>query len=420
MKKIVIRILACVLAIAMPLTAAVFAFAQTVDDGSKMPYSTDVRYESPDINTLMGVGSNPEEISVSATAHYAEKKWYEYVTYSENAVASYRIDDSNRILFYDPYTYTNAMVMDVQFDATTTEFDTMSSYAISHTNSKTMSAANSSTYTSTDATQSSGIDKTGSKVENTGSTTTKYNHTTVATDDGGKSTTKNYGTQITDDETVITSETIHDNVTAETGINVGSVAIAKIEAGLDVSFTQNWGTIKTSLDGTGSTTTTDPSKTTTKYSGKDEVEHNTESKTEGWTELSDRITKTIGSSRSTSVDWSESESTTVTKTYVATHFATDGVTPLPWAIVHYEVQMPMKCCVQYKYEGEWITVATTYCMLTTVKGTCRTWIENGQAYYEDWGSGEPVVATDFWSQFMTKDQLMNAYQNKLYPVGGED
>ena len=418
--KKLIKLLACVLAIAMPLTTAMFVFAQTTDSDSTESYSTDIRYESPDINALTGHGSNPEEISVSATAHYAEKKWYEYVTYSENAVASYRIDDSNRILFYDPYTYTNAMVMDVQFDATTTEFDTMSSYAISHTNSKTMSAANSSTYTSTDATQSSGIDKTESKVKNTGSTTTKYNHTTETNDDGGKSTTKNYGTQITDDETVITTETIHDNFSTQIGVNSAITDLVEIEAGLDVSFTQNWGTIKTSLEGTGSVTETDPSKTTTTYSGKDEVEYNTESKTEGWTELSDRITKTIGSSRSTSIDWSESESTTVTKTYVATHFAADGVTPLPWAIVHYEVQMPMKCCMQYKYEGEWITVATTYCMLTTVKGTCRTWIENGQAYYEDWGSGEPVVATDFWSQFMTKDQLMNAYQNKLYPVGGED
>ena len=420
MKKIVIKLFACVLAVAMPLTTAVFAFAQTTVDGSVAQYSTDIMYDSPDINTLTGLGANPEEISVSATAHYAEKKWYEYVTYSENAVASYRIDDSNRILFYDPYTYTNAMVMDVQFDATTTEYDTMSSYSISHTTSKTMTAADSSTYTSTDATQSSGIDKTGSKVTNTGSTTTKYNHSTETNDDGGQSTTKNYGTQITDDETVITTETIHDNFKATTGANAGAVALAEIEAGLDVSFTQNWGTIKTSLEGTGSITTTDPSKTTTDYSGEDTVEYDTESETTGWSELSDRITKTIGSSRSTSISWSETESTTVTKTYVATHFAADGVTPLPWAIVHYEVQMPMKCCMQYKYEGEWVTVATTYCMLTTVKGTCRTWIENGQAYYEDWGSGEPVVATDFWSQFMTKDQLMNAYQNKLYPVGGED
>ncbi len=418
--KIAVKLLACVLAIAMPLTTAMLVFAQNTDRSTPEAYSAEIRYDSPDINVLTGQGANPEEISVSATAHYAEKKWYEYVTYSENAVASYRIDDSNRIVFYDPYTYTNAMVMDVKFDATTTEFDTMSSYAISRTNTKTMTAADSSTYTSTNATQSSGRDMTGSTVENTGSTTTKYNHTTETNDDGGKSTTKNYGTQITDDETVITSELIHDNFKTETGVNVGTVGLVTIEAGLDVSFTQNWGTIKTSLEGTGSVTETDPSKTTTTYTGEDTVEHNTKSETTGWTELSDRITKTIGSSRSTSISWSETESTTVTKTYVATHFAADGVTPLPWAIVHYEVQMPMKCSMQYKYEGEWITVATTYCMLTTVKGTCRAWLENGQVYYEDWGSGEPVVATDFWAQFMTKDQLMNAYQNKLYPVGGDD
>ena len=89
-------------------------------------------------------------------------------------------------------------------------------------------------------------------------------------------------------------------------------------------------------------------------------------------------------------------------------------------MVHYTVQMPMKCAAQYKYQGEWITVGTVYCMLTTIKGTCRTWLENGQAYYEDWGCGEPVVAEDFWAQFMTKEQLMNAYENKLYPVGGEN
>lgn len=419
-KKIVIKLFACVLAVAMPLTTAMFAFAQTTDSGRIDPYSTEIRYDSPDINALTGLGSNPEEISVSATAHYAEKKWYEYVTYSENAVASYRIDDSNRILFYDPYTYTNAMVMDVQFDATTTEYDTMSSYAVAHTNTKTMAAVDSSTYTSTTANQSSGIDKTGATITNSGSTTTKYNHTTETNDDGGKSETKNYGKEITNDNTWSSSETIHDNFTMQTGCNTGVVALATVEAGVDVTFTQNWGTVETSLEGTGSITITDPSKTTTTYSGDDTVEVNTKSTTEGWVELSDRITKTVGSARSTSISWSESESTTVTKTYVATHFASDGVTPLPWAIVHYEVQMPMKCCMQYKYEGEWITVATTYCMLTTVKGTCRTWIENGQAYYEDWGSGEPVVATDFWAQFMTKEQLMNAYQNKLYPVGGED
>lgn len=415
-KRTMLRILAIVLAILMSVMSAHAAMAAENDPAEDKT----TKYASPDINKLTGHGEDPEEISVSTMAHYAEKKWYEYITYSEDAVASYRIDDNNRLLFYDPYTYTNAMVMDVQFDAATTEFDTMSSYTISHTNSKTISSATDSTYTSSSAVQSSGRDLTGSEVTNSGDTITKYNHTTVVTDDGGKSETKNYGTQITDDETVITTETIHDNVTLETGVDQGVRAITQVEAGLDVAFTQNWGTVKTYLDGTGSVTTTDPSTTTTEYTGEDTVTDNTKSSTEGWTELSDRITKTVGSSQSTSSGWSESESTTVSKTYAATHFASDGVTPLPWAVVHYTVQMPMKCAAQYKYQGEWITIGTVYCMLTTIKGTCRTWLENGQAYYEDWGCGEPVVAEDFWSQFMTKEQLMNAYENKLYPVGGEN
>lgn len=406
-KKVIIRLIAVVIAVLMPIVTA------TATNESAESGTMNIKYVSPDINTLTGHGEEPEEISVSATAHYAEKEWYEYVTYSENAVASYRIDDYNRLLFYDPYTYTNAMVMDVQFDATTTEFDTMSSYCISHTTSKTLTASSSSTYTSSTATQSSGRDETGSEVTNSGDTVTAYNHTTTSSDDGGKSTTKNYGIVKTEDDSWTLTESLGTVFECTAGI---------IKDGFEliVGSTQNFGSVTTDASGSWTETTVDPSSTTTDYTGEDKVTYNTKSETKGWTELSDRITKTLGSSRSTSTSWSETESTTITKTYAATHFASDGVTPLPWAIVHYTVQMPMKCSLQYKYEGEWITIATTYCMLTTVKGTCRAWMENGQVYYEDWGSGEPVVATDFWSQFMTKDQLLNAYQNKLYPVGGVD
>lgn len=422
--KIATRVVAVLLAALMPLSTAVFATAE-VEETTVATQSADgssqVKYESADINALTGHGEEPEDISVTVGATYQEKQWYEYVRYSDKAVASYRVDDDCRILFYDPYTYTNAMIMDVEFDATTTEFDTMSSYTISHTTSRTLSSATQSTYTSSTATQSSGRDVTHSEVENEGSTKTKYNHTTETNDDGGRSETKNYGTTITDDETVITTETIHDNFTANVGVDS---TFTSIEAGLDVSFTQNWGTIKTKTDGTGSITTTDPSTTTTNYKGEDTVEYDTNSTTDGWTELSDRITKTLGSSRSTSTTWSETEGTTISKTYVATHFASDGVTPLPWALVHYSVQMPMKCKLQYKYDGDWITVSTVYCMITTIKGTCRAWLQEGQTYYEDWGCGEPVVATDFWSQFMSEEALIEAYtdstEKNLYPVGGDD
>lgn len=423
-KKIVIRLLAIVLAVSMPIITAVFTFAE---EGSTETYFSDTKYDSPDINDLTGLGEEPEDISVSAGAEYMEKAWYEYVTYSDKAVASYRLDDDYRLLFYDPYTYTNSMVMDVQFDATTTEFDTMSSYTISKTNTKTLSSCVSSTRSDTSATQTSGKDVTHSNVSNGGETKTVYNHYIDDTTTGTVVEYTDYGYVMKKSASGTAEEGITKSMYLESkvGASLGDGPLAEIVNG-DVKETSG-STSKTEnyewyVDReTNTTEYLDGYTTTTKYSGEDTVEYATESVTDGWTQLSARITKSTGSSRSTSTSWSEEESTTVTKTYAATHFASDGVTPLPWAIVHYEVQMPMKCCMQVKYSGEWVTISTTYCMLTTIKGTCRAWMQNGQAYYEDWGSGEPVVATDFWAQFLTKEQLMDAYTNKLYPVaqGGE-
>lgn len=414
-KKNVIRLLACVLAAAMPITAAMFAFAEPEAAGAEA-YSTDIGYESPDINKLTGLGEEPEDLSVSAGAEYLEKAWYEYVTYSDKAVASYRLNDDSRLLFYDPYTYTNAMVMDVQFDATTNEFDTMSSYTIAKTNKKSISACVSSTDTSTSAIQTSGTDKTGTTVTNGGTTKTTYNHDVSDSTEGKVEYEKGY--TYVDKHYKTTSLTT--TAIMETETTLGMDFGVALTIGTNTSDTTNnevaWLTDKE----TETIKYGDGYKTTTTYSGSEEVEYDTNSTTQGWTELSARVTKTLGSSASTSNSWSEEESTTVTKTYAATHFASDGVTPLPWAIVHYEVQMPMKVCMQVKHSGEWVTISTVYCMLTTVKGTCRAWMQNGQVYYEDWGSGEPVVAADFWAQFLTKEQLMNAYTNKLYPVGGED
>lgn len=404
-KKRIIRLISIVLAVLMPVLTATIAFAGADDVVGSA--KTDIKYVSPDINSLTGDGGEPEEISVSAGATYQEKAWYEYVTYSDHAVSSYRLDDDSRLLFYDPYTYTNSMVMDVQFDAATTEFDTMSSYTISHTTSKTISAIAESTYTNTLATQTSGRDVYHTDVTNSGDTKTYYNHE-VNTETKGtvkESTEYIYDKKLTLSDTLtesakITSNPLDCEVTLTNATTVGYEWLTDT-----VTNTTDYG---------------DSYKTTTTYSGNSIIEDHTSSKTDGWTELSARVTKTVGSSRSTSTSWSETESTTVTKTYAATHFASDGVTPLPWAIVHYSVQMPMKCCYQVKYSGEWITLSTVYCLLTTVQGTCRAWMQNGQVYYEDWGNGEPVVATDFWSQFMTKDQLIKSYSDKLYPVGGED
>ncbi len=409
-----IRLLAALTAIAMPAVTALTVFAES----EPAAWSTQVKYVSPDINALSGMGEEPEDISVTASAQYLEKAWYEYVTYSDKAVASYRLDDTTRILFYDPYTYTNSMVMDVEFDATTTEFDTMSSYTISKTTSKSITSCVSSTDTQTTAEQTSGKDKTYSKVENDGSTTTTYNHD-VSTKTQGK--VENEVGYVYKQEDYETSSFMWNlNEESQSAIGGSDVFVETIVIGSTQEWTTNQETAWLTDKETNTTTYSKDYKTTTTYSGDSTVEDDTESETNGWVQLSARVTKTLGSSNSTSNSWSEEESVTVTKTYAATHFASDGITPLPWAIVHYEVQMPMKCCMQVKYSGEWVTISTVYCMLTTVKGTCRAWMQNGQVYYEDWGSGEPVVASDFWSQFMTKEQLMNAYSNKLYPVGGVD
>lgn len=417
-KKGFIRLVTVALAVLMPVLTVTAVLAQTETVATEQVKES--KYASLDINSLTGMGQEPEDISVSAGAEYMEKAWYEYVTYSDKAVSSYRLDDDTRILFYDPYTYTNSMVMDVKFDATTTEFDTMSSYTISKTNTQSISACVSSTETSTTAEQTSGKDITHSDVENTGTTKTIYNHSIDDETTGTVKENKNfeYKKYYNTSESLTTSASLESATEIDCSITGGVKETITVGGGTDLTINNEvaWLTDKE----TNTTEYSDDYKTSTKYVGDDTVEYDTESKTDGWTQLSARITKTLGSSNSTSTSWSEEESVTVTKTYAATHFASDGVTPLPWAIVHYEVQMPMKVCLQVKHSGEWVTISTVYSMLSTVKGTCRAWMQNGQVYYEDWGSGEPVVATDFWAQFMTKEQLMNAYQNKLYPVGGEN
>lgn len=403
LKKIA-RIAAVVLAAMMPVLSVTIALGAAPEPGTTSGFSAETKYTSPDINALTGHGEEPEELSVSAAATYQEKEWYEYVIYSEKPVASYRIDDDTRLLFYDPYTYINAMVMDVQNDATTTEFDTASEYSITHTTSKTLTSCLGSTYTNTTATQTvEGQDEYYEITTNKGKTTTTYNHDITQSTTGDK-----------------TERTINDWAQRDVAsclnetVEIGMTGISS-KTSVDIGF--EWyidGTTKeTKYSSDYSTTTTETGTETIDYA-------DLSSETNGWSTFADRVTKTVGSSSSTSTSWSETEGVTITKTYAATHFSSDGITPLPWAIVHYTVQMPVKCCFQLKQGGEWITVSEIYSLFTTLKGTCRTWIENGQVYYEDWGCGEPIVATDFWAQFTTKENLIRAYQDKLFPIGGEN
>lgn len=417
----IVRVLAVLLSAIMCSLVAFNSFAENTET----PEEKVSKYEKMDINYLTGQGQEPEELSVSAVTTYQEKAWYEYVTYSEHAVCSYRLSDDARLLFYDPYTYSNSMIMDVNFDATTTEFDTMSEYSVSSFSSKTIENAANSTYTNSSSTQTSGRDITYSNVDNEGELVTTYNHKITDYTTGQKSDVTDYEYKAYDtyEDSFETTDTIGATIGAKTGIEgIKEILEATVEDTVSTSISEKesfgiqWETDKV----TNKTIYSSDYSTSTEYSGDDTVEYNSNSVTDGWTQLAARVTKSLGSSSSTSTSWAETEGTTITRTYAATHFASDGVTPLPWAIVHYSVKMPLKCCYQYKVNGEWLTITTVYCLLTTVHGTCRAWMQNSQVYYEDWGNGEPVTATDFWSQFMTKSQLINAYNNKLYPVGGEN
>ena len=79
-KKLIVKIISIVLAIAMPIVTCTVMFAGTASAESNSAINSEKKYESPDINELTGHGQEPEELSVSAGAEYLEKAWYEYVT----------------------------------------------------------------------------------------------------------------------------------------------------------------------------------------------------------------------------------------------------------------------------------------------------------------------------------------------------
>ena len=336
-KRKVIKVSAIILAVLMPVLTASMAFAQETtansvgsdSSGNSEPTGTSEqdnetkvsKYDKLDINELTGHGKEPEDISVYAGATYQEKAWYEYVSYSDHAVASYRVDDDMRILFYDPYTYSNAMVMNVNFDANTTQFDTMSSYSVSSTSSKTITACAESTYTNTSATQTSGLDITGSSVTSNSNSKTTYNHY-VDNETTGTVEEKSYYTY-KDRRYDTTSDTIGKSFASSSSFTSNMETSIGSDGPLpSMSVTMGVGTDNSSSHEQSSSTTTNHNiewyvdeqtnetkyspdyKTTTKYKGSDDVENNSTSTTEGWSQLSARVTKTLGSSSSTRKCWS--------------------------------------------------------------------------------------------------------------------
>ncbi len=125
-----------------------------------------------------------------------------------------------------------------------------------------------------------------------------------------------------------------------------------------------------------------------------------------------KFTQSIGISSNES--WSNDSNASKNVTYNALYFNSNGA-PYRWRIVKYTVYLPLYCEEQTLIKDEWVVTKADYCVLATVQGTCREWIENGVAFIEDWRSGEPIQVEKFWNEFFTKDRLEAAYKDRLLP-----
>lgn len=404
------RVLSVTIALAILVTSLSAGLSYAVASGSPDPtppnreVGTESTYDKVDISKLTGEGMNPPELTGSASALGREKEWYEYLIYSQNPVGVYSVNATQRVLFFDPYDYSNALLMSIQGSdgGVLSNFVTANELAFSYTEESTMHMSY-----STGTETSTSIEHEISNEQSHSSTDSKSKQTTegwVKVHQEGKET--EVGLEV------------------ETGYSWGSSASVAATTGFETGIPGN--------TASGSVTATIGAETRAFINGKVtglisnsevEIEEKNGEKTisdgkettiGGAETITDKLSRTTGSSQSQSQGWSTSNSTSITTTYNATYFNALG-SPLPWRLVNYAVFMPMQYKLQYLVEGDWVTVYTDYCLLTTMQGVCRNWMNNNVSYIEHWGTGEPVVWTEFWSGFFTPSGLKAAYANKLYP-----
>ena len=369
-------------------------------------------YNKVDISDITGEIAEPPQLTSAASSVAREKEWYEYVYYSPEPVGYFYLTEGTRIAFYDPYDYADALIMEV--DDSITDWSSMNTLQVSYTtgNSVTDTSGKSSEtstsvqlgYTDTEITE-----KSKSVVTNTVETKTEtYNTSKEKTEIDNSNTWS-----------IKESKSLEGNVVSSLASlipGVGTViaeVLDCINSGTERTYNNGigWNTKtvegdKTGVDGGTRTGYTVSENTTTTTTGP------TSTKVENI--IADRVTKAVGNSVTTSVALTSNNSTTVSKTYDASHFNANG-SPLQWKVIKYTVQMPMKYQVEYQVDDEWVFGDTSYCLLTTIQGTTRSWLQNNVAYYEHWGTGEAVTWDEFWNQFFTPEKLIQAYQTRLYP-----
>lgn len=368
-----------------------------------------------DISDITGEIAEPPEITSQASALATEKQWYEYIYYSDKPVGFYYVSDQMRVVFYDPYDYSDSLVMEI--NDTLTDWSSNNSMSVSYTTGNSLSStAEKSTETTSTVERANGQDISETTTgPSTVETTVEGRVNTYNWSKSGDTSSSTHE-EIDDDTWTVTEEILGEiGSTTTIGISEGIVATEEIstKGGINISNTNNFGLVKTDSTTTTTQLEEDYSHGYTEDNTKT-IERSSESYSRVTSTIADRLSNVTGVSASNAITISSDNSTTITKTYDAGYFNSDGV-PLQWKIIKYTVMMPMMYQVEFLVDGEWIINDYSYCLLTTIQGTCRAWLENNTAYYEHWGTGEKVTWDEFWSQFFTKEELVQAYQNRLYP-----
>lgn len=394
-----------VIAVSLALSILAVSTSAAVSAGNdalaKKPETQSV-HNNVDITAITGEVVEPPMLTSAASSVAKEKQWYEYVYYSEEPIFYTYLSDNTRLSFYDPYDYSTALIMEV--DDSLTDWSSNNSMQISYTTGNSI--------VSTEGNSTNTV--TTTHLGYTDTTTTSKDKNTVETKVSNQ--TDSYNTSktetITKDDTrswgVNASTTIEEHAEANAGIATAGGSLS-VTGGTSLAFKTGEVTNTTNIistDGSGRTGYTKSNNTTTVTTGPQT--------TTITNRIADRTSKATGYTSNSSVSLSTDNSTTITKTYDAGYFNASGA-PLQWKIVKYTVKMPMYYQVEYLIDGEWIFGDSNYCTINTIQGTCRAWLQNNVAYYEHWGTGEPVTWDEFWSQFFTEEKLIEAYKNKLYP-----
>lgn len=367
------------------------------------------------MSEITGEIAEPPQLTSAASAVAKEKQWYEYVYYSPNPVAHFYVTDTTRLSFYDPYDYADALVMEV--NDTITDWSSMNSLQVSYTTGNSI----------TDTVGTSSETSTSVQLGYSDTETTTTGPSTVTTTVDNRTNSYNTSKTVTteEDNTVTWGLDEHVETSNTTTVNVGAKIEGIVEAGGSnstsisgsVGGSQSWVSgEKISTTEVISTENDEDGKPITGYTKSHDVTtvETGEQVTKVVNTIADRTTNATGYTTNSSITLSTNNSTTITKTYDAAYFNASGA-PLQWKIIQYTVKMPMKYQVEYLVDGEWVFGEYNYCLLTTIQGTCRSWLQNSVAYYEHWGDGSPVTWNEFWNQFYTPESLTQAYQNRLYP-----